>query len=66
MNTNYRRIISLVRDLNFHTKLYDEGRPLITDEEWDDAYNKALASNNMEEVQRLRDLHFYSKSNTVV
>lgn len=38
MNTNYRRIISLVRDLNFHTKLYDEGRPLITDEEWDKRY----------------------------
>ena len=52
-----------------NTKLKDidkSNAKIITDGEWDDAYNKALASNDMEETQRLRDLHFYSKSNTVI
>ena len=30
---------SLVEQLNKHTKLYDEGRPEISDKEWDDIYN---------------------------
>ena len=29
---------SLVEQLNKHTKLYDEGRPEISDKEWDDMY----------------------------
>ena len=28
----------LVDILNYHTKLYDEGQPKITDKEWDDLY----------------------------
>ena len=28
----------LVDTLNFHTKLYDEGRPIISDEDWDKMY----------------------------
>lgn len=28
----------LVKELNYYTKLYDEGHPAISDEEWDDMY----------------------------
>ena len=31
-------IRDLVDKLNYHTKLYDEGRPEITDKQWDDLY----------------------------
>ena len=34
----YKRIKSLVRHLNECTKAYDEGHPLISDEEWDNEY----------------------------
>ena len=30
--------IQLVKDLNYHTKLYDEGHPIISDKEWDKMY----------------------------
>lgn len=30
----------------------------ITDQQWDAAYNKALQNNDLQEAQRLRDLHF--------
>ena len=31
-------LYQLVNDLNYHTKLYDEGHPNISDQEWDDMY----------------------------
>ena len=31
-------ITELIEFLNYHTRLYDEGRPVISDKEWDDAY----------------------------
>lgn len=34
----------------------------ITPKQWDVAYNTAINSGDAEEIQRLRDLHFYSKS----
>ena len=34
----YQRINELVEDLNYYTKLYDEGNPQITDAKWDDMY----------------------------
>ena len=33
--------IELIETLNYHTKLYDEGRPEITDAAWDDMYFRA-------------------------
>lgn len=39
---------------------------LISDEIWDKAYFDALASRDLEEAQRLRDLHFLAKSGTVL
>lgn len=38
----------------------------ITNKQWDRAYNQALQANDETELQRLRDLHFSAKSNTVV
>ncbi len=32
------RIKELISELNYHTKLYDEGNPIITDEQWDKLY----------------------------
>lgn len=32
------KIKELVEKLNYYTKLYDEGRPEISDKEWDDMY----------------------------
>ena len=40
MNNNVEEIRSLIEYLNGHTKLYDEGRPTISDKEWDDKYFK--------------------------
>lgn len=34
----------------------------ITDDQWDQAYYKAIKDNNTPEIQRLRDLHFIAKS----
>lgn len=36
----------LVDTLNHYTKLYDEGRPLISDKEWDNLYFKLLQAEN--------------------
>ena len=38
MSVTYQKIINLVNYLNDCTKAYDEGKPLITDKEWDDLY----------------------------
>lgn len=34
----------------------------ITDEEWDELYNKAIKNNDLKEAQNLRDLHFKQKT----
>lgn len=41
-----------------------ENAKATTDKEWDIAYYDAISSNNIEEAQRLRDLHFTTKSDT--
>lgn len=33
-----KKIRNLIEFLNYHTKLYDEGHPLISDKDWDDKY----------------------------
>ena len=33
-----KRIRALIEQLNYHTSLYDEGKPQISDKEWDDMY----------------------------
>ena len=38
MNQVVNKIRSLIEYLNYHTKLYDEGHPTISDKEWDDKY----------------------------
>ena len=38
MKQKLKRIIDLVNMLNYNTKQYDLGKPLITDKEWDRAY----------------------------
>ena len=39
-------IKQLVNKLNYYTKLYDEGRPEISDEEWDNMYFELMALEN--------------------
>lgn len=41
-----QKIKNLIKDLNFHTKMYDEGRPMISDKEWDDMYFKLIKLEN--------------------
>lgn len=38
MNDNIKSMQELIDYLNYHTKLYDEGKPDITDAQWDDKY----------------------------
>ena len=37
-----KEVKELVDKLNYHTKLYDEGNPIISDKEWDDMYFKLV------------------------
>ena len=46
MKTVYQKIQDLVDKLNYYTKLYDEGRPEISDKEWDDLYFELQAYEN--------------------
>ena len=46
MDLIFNEIRKLVEYLNHHTKLYDEGRPEITDQEWDNAYFKLQTAEN--------------------
>ena len=39
---NEEKMRELVDKLNYHTKLYDEGHPEISDKEWDDMYFELL------------------------
>lgn len=43
-------------------KITAENAAKITDSQWDDAYNAAIANNDLAEAQRLRDLHFKAKA----
>lgn len=38
----YAKIKYLVNELNKHTELYDAGKPIISDKEWDDMYFKLM------------------------
>lgn len=38
MENNFDVMRDLIDKLNYYTKLYDEGHPIITDKEWDDLY----------------------------
>ena len=38
MNDNIKSIQELIDYLNYHTKLYDEGKPAIIDAQWDEKY----------------------------
>ena len=38
MGDNVSEIRNLIDKLNYYTKLYDEGKPEISDQEWDDMY----------------------------
>lgn len=38
MNDNIQLMKELIEYLNYHTRLYDEGKPDITDAQWDDKY----------------------------
>ena len=44
-------IKKLVDFLNYHTKLYDEGHPQISDQEWDDAYFDLLTEEKIHGVR---------------
>lgn len=42
MGDRYLEVSNLVEKLNYYTKLYDEGKPEISDQEWDDMYFKLV------------------------
>lgn len=46
-----KEIRKLIDFLNYHTKLYDEGTPVISDKEWDDKYFELL---HLEEISNIR------------
>jgi DNA ligase (NAD+) len=41
-NQLYSEMVSLIDKLNYHTHLYDAGKPIISDKEWDDMYFRLL------------------------
>lgn len=46
-----RRMQELIETLNYHTKLYDEGKPVISDTEWDAMYFE------LQELEMLFNIH---------
>lgn len=52
----------LVTGFRKHPKITLANAVNTPDSEWDNAYNTALGAGDMEEVQRLRDLHFRAKA----
>lgn len=46
-----RRMQELIETLNYHTKLYDEGKPIISDTEWDSMYFE------LQELEMLFNIH---------
>lgn len=47
-NDLIERIKELIKKLNYHTKLYDMGKPEISDKEWDDMYFELVKLENKE------------------
>ena len=47
---NADKIRELIDVLNYHTKLYDEGHPEISDKEWDDLYFELFRLENITEI----------------
>lgn len=45
-------IKSLIEELNYHTKLYDEGHPIISDHDWDDMYFRLV------EAEKIAGLYY--------
>ena len=45
-NAEMMMIKELVDKLNYHTKLYDQGKPIISDEEWDKMYFELVKLEN--------------------
>ena len=45
-----KKIRELIDMLNYHTKLYDEGHPEISDKEWDDLYFELFRLENITEI----------------
>lgn len=43
-------------------RITKENAALVTDEQWDAAYDAAVSAGDMVETQRLRDLHFMAKA----
>ena len=46
-NAEMMMIKELVDKLNYHTKLYDQGKPIISDEEWDKMYFELVKLENL-------------------
>ena len=44
------KVRELIDTLNYHTKLYDEGHPEISDKEWDDLYFELFRLENITEI----------------
>ena len=44
------RIRELIDKLNYYTKFYDMGQPLISDKEWDDLYFELVALENQYQI----------------
>ena len=38
MDNKKEKMTELIKELNYHTKLYDEGHPVLTDKVWDDMF----------------------------
>jgi hypothetical protein len=45
-----------------HSRTYSKDWSKLTDDQWDLLYNNAISDGNLEEAQRLRDLHFATKT----
>jgi len=54
------RIRELVNQLNFYTKLYDEGHPEISDKEWDELYF------DLQELEKKTDIYYPDSPTQVV
>ena len=56
------KAVQSVRNKINPIQITKENASKITDTQWDAAYKKAINDNNIEEAQRLRDLHFQVKA----
>lgn len=58
----YNSLMRQYPEFNIENRFVSELEPMPTDEQWDALYNAAIESGNMDEVQRLRDMHFSAKA----